>query len=399
MSHEVSFGAWRAGELAAGTHLGTAAGPGGVRLDTPVGRRRYADPYAPAGSGPRDYEWAAWVSPEVTTPHPFTSLVPSWNARTPGDGWLEVEARVRAEGGWSTWWGLGCWSEDQEVRSASRAGQRDEDAFVRHDVLWAARPDLAWTGYQLRVTLYRRPGIAGTVPAPSVSLVGAVVAGGLAGESGPEPGGKAHGVELAVPAYSQHRHQGTYPEWNGGGEAWCAPTSTSMVLRYWGLGPGEADYTWVDPAAPDRFVPHAARHVFDHAYRGAGNWAFNAAYAARWGAEAFVTRLRSMAEAEAFVAAGIPLVASVAFAEGDVRGAGYGTAGHLLTIVGFDADGHVVCNDPASHQRPSNDAVRVVYDRGELERAWQAGSGGLVYVVRPGGVPLPDPVPGRPANW
>ncbi len=39
-----------------------------------------------------------------------------------------------------------------------------------------------------------------------------------------------------------------------------------------------------------------------------------------------MTRLRSLAEAELFVAAGIPLVASVAFAEDDLAGAGYGTS-------------------------------------------------------------------------
>ena len=42
------------------------------------------------------------------------------------------------------------------------------------------------------------------------------------------------------------------------------------------------------------------------------NRPFNTAYAARFGVDVYVTRLRSLDEAEAFIRAGIPLVASIA---------------------------------------------------------------------------------------
>ena len=159
------------------------------------------------------------------------------------------------------------------------------------------------------------------------------------------------------------------------------------------------DYAWVDPAFPNRFVVQAARHVYDYAYKGAGNWSFNTAYAGRLGAEAFVTRLRSLAEAEAFIAAGVPLAATVSFTEESLSGAGYATDGHLLTIVGFTADGDVICNDPASHSVASNDEVRVVFDRAQFERVWLGSSGGVVYVVHTDDVPLPPhPDPAEP-NW
>ena len=51
-------------------------------------------------------------------------------------------------------------------------------------------------------------------------------------------------------------------------------------------------------------------HTWDYTYEGAGNWPFNAAYAHTYGLDSFVTRLRSLAEAERFVGAGIPLVVS-----------------------------------------------------------------------------------------
>jgi len=210
------------------------------------------------------------------------------------------------------------------------------------------------------------------------------------------PGGAA-GITLDVPTYSQETHLGEYPQWDGGGEAWCSPTSTAMVLSYWSCGPAPADYSWVDPGYADPWVDHAARHVYDYAYDGAGNWPFNTAYAATFGLECFVTRLRSLTEAEQFIAAGIPLIVSVSFEKGELDHAGYGTRGHLLVIVGFTADGDVVVNDPASHLTASNDEVRTVYDRAQFENVWIPRSGGIAYVIHPASVPLPT-APAE-ANW
>lgn len=394
MSPHTSFHAWRADGLASGTHLGTVAGPQRLCLDEPAGRRVLT------GSDGRahDYEWASWVSPVVTPGHRFDSLVPSWNACTPADSWLEVEARASGDGSvWTRWYSLGRWAEtDDEITPTTLPDQPGEQAEVCIEVL-TAHEGISWSAFQLRLVLHRR---TGSVAVPEVGLLAAATAATQtdAVRSGP-PGGLAHGRELHVPAYSQQVHRGELPHRGGGGEAWCSPTSTAMVLGRWGLGPKAEDYTWLDGSCGQRFVDHAALHVFDQAYGGAGNWSFNTAYAARYGAEAFVTRLRSLAEAELFVAAGIPLVASVSFRAGDLHGSGYDTAGHLLTIVGFDEHGDVICHDPASHELPSNDEVRVVYERDQLERVWLAGSAGVVYVIRPHDVPLPAvPVPDE-ANW
>ena len=112
---------------------------------------------------------------------------------------------------------------------------------------------------------------------------------------------------------------------------------------------------------------------------------------------AFVTRLRSLTEAEQFIKAGIPLVVGVSFGEEELAGAGYGTQGHLLTIVGFTESGDVVSNDPASHAIASNAEVRTTYDREQFENAWMAVSGGVTYVIHPPDEPLP-PRPDEP-NW
>ena len=152
-----------------------------------------------------------------------------------------------------------------------------------------------------------------------------------------------------------------------------------MVVAYWQRGPSAADYAWVTadhPGHTDPQVDYAARHTFDYAYDGAGNWPFNTAYAATFGLEGFVTRLRDLDEAEQFIKAGIPVVTSVSFKKGELDGAGYGTNGHLMTIVGFTADGDVVVNDPASHLVQSDDQVRTTYDRQQFSNAWIGHTGG-----------------------
>jgi hypothetical protein len=207
--------------------------------------------------------------------------------------------------------------------------------------------------------------------------------------------GVARGVVLDVPSYSQMTHTGEYPGFGGGGEAWCSPTSTSMVLGYYDRLPTAKQYAWVSPSFTDRFVDHAARMTYDYEYDGTGNWAFTTAYAAGRTKHGFVTRLRSLREAESFIRAGIPLVASIAFGRGELQGAPIGASnGHLVVIAGFTQDGDVVVNDPAAD---SNAGVRRVYDRGQFENAWLPASGGTVYVVRDDAHPLP--FPHRHSNW
>ncbi|MDG4802140.1 peptidase C39 family protein [Micromonospora sp. WMMD980] len=259
------------------------------------------------------------------------------------------------------------------------------------------------TGWQARVTLFRRVGapgdpvlrslgvVASADPAPAGDV--AAGTGDVDALGGPSAGG-ARGRVLDVPRYAQRLHAGGETRWGGGGDSWCSPTCVSMVLDFWHAGPTPDRYAWVDPPGPRPVVVHAARHCYDHAYGGAGNWPFNTAYAATHGVDAFVTRLRSLAEAERFVAAGIPLVVSAAFTRGQVPGLDYDTRGHLIVLVGFNADGDPVLNDPYA---PDDERVRRTVPRAPFEAAWQAGSGGIAYVLRPDSVPLP-PAPEQ-ANW
>jgi hypothetical protein len=153
-----------------------------------------------------------------------------------------------------------------------------------------------------------------------------------------------------------------------------------------------------DIVAPngDPQVAYAAINTWDYAYEGAGNWPFNAAYASTFGLKSFVTRLRSLAEAEKFIEAGIPLTFSINFDEAEMPEAGYSTPGHLVVLVGFTADGDPIINDP---NKASNEEVRQVYTRENFERVWQTSTDGVTYVYHPKHVKLPANMPGVTQNW
>ena len=326
-----------------------------------------------------------WVSSWVASPLPFAQAIPSWSADTPPGTWIEVELQARTAAARETrWWRMGVWAAtDETVRRTSISGQNDADGLVAVDTYKTGGEKMA--GYRIRLTLSRT---AGVVAFPSVRRVGAVLSD-LAGYAPRYPSVRYldRAIELAVPQYSQEIHKGEYPEYDGGGEAWCSPTSTEMVVEFWGKRPSAADLAWVGPYA-DPTVDYAARATYDIAYGGTGNWPFNTAYASRFGLEARVLQLGSFNDAERYLAAGVPLVASISVAPGGLPGFLYasGTNGHLLVIVGVTATGDVIANDPAAL---SNATVRRVYPREAFERAWIGGSGGVVYVITPPGVAIP----------
>ncbi|WP_435186377.1 C39 family peptidase [Streptomyces sp. bgisy126] len=392
-----SYADWRRG-----TAAGTQAVPGtrpGLVLARPAGRTDYTDPHTGRTSA---WEHASWTSPEYTPAVPATEVIASWNARTPPGTWIQVElSGTYSDSTAVPWYVLGRWTSgdgEGDIRRTSVDDQTDGRSSVWTDTFAIDDPasGLRLRSYRLRLTLYRAPGSGLT---PTVWRIGAMASDVpdrfTVPASVPGPA-----RELAVPRYSQNTHVGQYPEYDNGGEAWCSPTSSQMIVEYWGRRPSAEDLAWVDPAFADPQVCHAARFTYDNQYEGCGNWPFNAAYAATYpGMNAVVTRLRSLAELESLVRVGIPAITSQSFLKEELTGAGYGTAGHLMTVVGFTPAGDVVANDPAS---PSNEAVRRVYRRREWENIWlrtkrydangkvRSGTGGVCYVYWPTG-----PTPGQ----
>ncbi|OMI41595.1 peptidase C39 family protein, partial [Streptomyces sparsogenes] len=387
-----SLADWRAGS-GEGIRVEAGARPG-VVISRPAGTADYTDPHTGTTAA---WEYATWTSPVHTLPHPATEAIVSWNARTPAGTWIQAELKGTYSDGTDTpWYVMGRWASGDgadSIRRTSVDDQSDGKSSVWTDTFAIDAPatGLRLASYRLRLTLYRRPGSGLT---PTVWRVGAM------GSDVPDrfevpasAPGLAGGRELAVPRYSQEIHKGQYPEYDNGGEAWCSPTSSQMIIEYWGRRPTAADLAWVNPDYADPQVCHAARHTFDYQYQGCGNWPFNAAYAATYrDLQGVVTRLGSLNDAEKLIAAGIPVITSQSFLKEELTGAGYGTAGHLMTVIGFTADGDVIANDPAS---ADNAAVRHVYKRREFENIWLrtkrynaqgkvvSGSGGVCYLYFP----------------
>lgn len=385
-------------DFATGTASGLAVGnDGALRLGQDTTPAQYTDPFGDGTA--RSYASGSWTSPVRDVGFGATEAVASWNAVTPTGTWVQTELRGRKTGtdGWTKWYVMGRWTSGDDfakgdIHRTSVNGQGDDDATVYTDT-FHARKGVSVDALQLRVTLYEP---TGSDASPTLSLIG-VMASELPDDNkvptSPFTLGKE--VWLHVPEFSQDEHTGEYPQYDGGGEAWCSPTSTTMDLYYWKREVPPENLSWVVPTV-DPQVDYAARYTFDYTYDGAGNWPFNAAYAAEFpGMEAFVTRLRSLSEAEQFIARGIPLVISVSFNSGQMDGAGYSTDGHLFVIAGFTKNGDVIINDPATAQDAT---VTRVYKRSQVENAWVPHSGGIAYVIHPKDVPLPPPPAGEP-NW
>ncbi len=383
---------WAEGE-AEGTRVVRQGRPA-VIFDTPQGTAEYKDPHTGETA---TWEYATWTSPLRPAGVAAGEVVTSWNAHTPKGTWLRVELHgVYTDGTKTPWYTMGIWTagDGKDVpRRTSVDDQSDGKSSVWTDTFSIDKLDsgLRLKAFQVRLTLYRA--LAGGAE-PAVWRLSAMSSDVpdrfTVPASKPGPG---RGVELKVPRYSQEVHKGQYPEYDGGGEAWCSPTSSQMILEYWGRKPSEKDLEWVDPDFADPQVCHAARYTFDYQYEGCGNWPFNAAYAATYrDMESVVTRLGSLTDVERLVAAGIPVITSQSFIESELDGAGYGTAGHLMTVIGFTKDGDVIANDPASED---NDAVRHVYKRRQWENIWlrtkrkdedgkvKSGTGGVCYLYFP----------------
>jgi hypothetical protein len=395
----VTFHSWSFRDsTVGGTYDGTADSGSALTITTPTRQRTYTDPFA-SNASPQVYDEGDWTSPAVDTSYGLTQLVSSWNAVTPGGSWIEVDMQgVTPDGTTSSWYVMGRWADhDTAFHPTSLAGQSDALGRVSVDTFEAAS-GTTFSSYRLRVALMRPQG---SDASPGVWSVGAMASAVPDLSKQPtSPTSMTSTQILNVPTYSQELHRGEFPEYDGGGEAWCSPTSTAMVVASWGLGPNGAEVQSIRNRYPDVVDPQVdwtAEHVFDYSYDGAGNWPFNTAYAGTYNLDAFVTRLRNLTEAEQFIKAGIPLVVSVAFKRGELKGAGYSTGGHLMVIVGFTANGDVVVNDPASHTIASDDQVRVTYDRAQFEHVWLTSSQGIAYVIHPSNVPLP-PAPAE-ANW
>ena len=251
----------------------------------------------------------------------------SWNGAEPAGG-LSIRVRF-ADESWSAELPYASWGHDERVS----LGGREPRAHFEIDMLLSKEPFTAIEAHSM------------------TKLEAVVLATPPEGAPRNEP---LKPIEVDVPRFSQYV--------GDPGHTWCSPASLAMLL---GANEIEMD------------VPQAAAATYDRAYRGTGNWAFNVAYASRFGLRAFVAFLRDLAHAREFLEEGIPLAVSLAWKEGELDGAPLAeSGGHFVVLCGFNAKGDPIVNDPA---QPN---VRVTYRRAQFQRQW-IDHGGIAYVIAP----------------
>lgn len=132
----------------------------------------------------------------------------------------------------------------------------------------------------------------------------------------------------------------------------CSPTSVSMLLDYYGKSADVYD------------IIDEARHGPSGLY---GVWPANVHAAARRGLMGYLLHVPRWEVAKGLLDAGLPLIASVRYAEGELRdGAVRKTDGHLLVVRGYAGDRALV-NDPAAAR---DSEVSRSYDLRELCAVW-----------------------------
>jgi hypothetical protein len=218
----------------------------------------------PLGEQPeRAYRTGTWTSAWITTRHAVNEAVSSWNAVTPTGSWLQVELRGRGTtaGPPTKWYVLGRWTAGDDfaagdIHRSSLDGQGDADATVYTDT-FATRDGKAVAGYQLRVSLLTPTGADTGPRLIRIGVMGSFLPDEPTVDASAYP--LRHQVLVDCPQFSQNIHEGEYPDYDGGGEAWYSPTSTSMVVYRWGRRVPAADLAWVDAPNGDPQVDYAGR--------------------------------------------------------------------------------------------------------------------------------------------
>ncbi|MBA4541443.1 MULTISPECIES: C39 family peptidase [Thermoactinomyces] len=342
-----------------GAHAGTRFSGKALRLN-PLALKSGTDTAGKYNQS--SYYYGQWTSPVIKKT--FLEAIASWQANTPTGTWSEVELRSRVDGKWTKWYSMGVWLQgDTPFKRHSVNGQGDANGTVATDTLILKKTA---TAVQARITLFTTDPML----TPDFRSLGITFA------NGSDRPGIVPGTGLVSDLDVPLRSQMVFPD---GGEAWCSPTSTSMVMAYWARVMNRPEW--------NRTVPDVVNGVWDYVYDGAGNWPFNTAYAASLGLEGKVIRVSSLAELERWTTAGVPVIVSIAYKPGELDHTPIPSSnGHLLVIRGFDQNGNVLTNDPAA---PSDDQVRITYDRTQFESVFLKHSNGTAYLIYPRGWPVP----------
>jgi uncharacterized protein YvpB len=301
--------------------------PPACRTPAGVSTARAAESVRTHTEAERLLEMPEWI-PRSGAVH----LVPSFSALTSAPVSFRFELSVRLAGAWSPWVAtdaIGSAVFDPLPVSGTLL-MADIDELTTPSPVEAIRLRLRWRGERAALASPWLIALSASDQRPSPST----------------PVSSARGASLSVPAISQMTVGGPHAM------RICSPTSVAMVLGYWGRGvPALSLAADVFHAATDRY----------------GVWPAAIAGAARYDVAGYLLRFPDWTSAAWCLEHEMPIIASVRFAAGELRGAPLAeTSGHLVVLTGYDGD-WVLVNDPAA---AGEDTVPRRYLRSDLERVW-----------------------------
>lgn len=312
----------------------------------------------------------------------WDEAIVSWNVSNTDQAWLKVEAQAIWPEKSTRWYVLADWTGDMaKGPRASVLNQKDADGDVQTDLL---KLNASCQELRLRITTMKM----GEGPEPTLKLLTVSFSNSKAIPQDSKSDRTAFGKIIEVPRlaqgpyefgklqYNSDRVSSSFKDWFGKVKEaqYCSPTCVSMVASHWGSKLKKTDLMVQ--------VPRAVEAIYDEKYPGTGNWPFNTAYLGSFeGIRSYVTRLNSIADLGALIAADIPVICSVS--SNLLRGKPPGGDGHLVVLVGFDKQGDPVFNDPGKA-----DEIRRTYKRADFIKAWNQAKR-TVYVCHPESLKLP----------
>jgi hypothetical protein len=312
----------------------------------------------------------SWTSEETKAAFPFTNLIASFNVATPGNTGVLLELRVEQAGTWSPWVQMQCWGKN--IIPLDHPLKWDAGS-VQIDEMFLDKPAQK---FQTRVSLTSMefdPKITPSVRRVSVCYTGPVDNAEERKHLAPATAPSQWARDLKIP----FRGQGALDNPKPIRGMICSPTSTSMVLDYYGF---------------NRPTVENALAIYDPHHDLFGNWGRAVSRAGEFGLDAWLARFRDWDHVKLEIAKGHPVIASIKFSRGEAKGLLYqSTGGHLIVIRGFKENGDVIVNDPASRDKGNG----VVYPAAELARAW-FDNGGVGYVIH--GEPPPNLATTQPTS-
>lgn len=295
---------------------------------------------------------------EVLGTAPFEYMVASWGADTPKGTWIDVSARayVDMKKGWTEWLSWGKWSDS--VKRGSVSGECDL-AYMDTDTFTISGKDGETASkIQLKVTLHANAdGVSPTVRQLGVTykntLEGQYITPVYYGETVELP----EKVLLDTPAYSQMVREQSIAG------SMCSATTICTLLNDRG---------------EDTLPEEIALIDYDSDYDGFGNWAFSVAAAGSYGYDVYI-QYADLDILRQELAHGYSVGISVKYSSGTngqypylENGAAGSTAGHLITITGYETIDGVDYFYSSDSAAGSDAGCLRRYRADQLDAAWSA---------------------------